>query len=236
MLVPVFISRVFVMTDNKPKPPARIHPVKTEVRIHTLREVGADIEDLKEKAEADSYRADGGGRWLGRMEKALKAIEEHLSKRFHEGRIQRSLTDAEATALAQEYLQKVRQSIGDLAAQATGEKLGQQAMAEGYRKVMDKVKKKVDTDVLRLEHLMLELKKQQDGQTSPEETPPELTRDGPHTTPAAEELRERKAKAKAEKAKKAAETPSDQEPPAEKKPVKRVRKKRVRKKKSTTTE
>lgn len=218
-----------------------INPVKAEVRIATLNELGADAEDFMEEAQKRSTQAEGGSMWLGKAVKGLDSVVEGLNSDLKAGKVPEKMDQMETVQYVKKHLEQVRQSITDLAIQATSEKIGQASMAEGHKKMVEKIKGKVDSDILRLEKTLLELKRLRAEQGDSDEDPRR-----PRTSDAARDLDERKAQAKAEKAAKASQeagdaqatktsTEASEEPQKPKRARKKATKKKVAKKKTTKT-
>jgi hypothetical protein len=178
---------------------------KAELKMLTVQDLGADMEDNKEAAEIEVYRAEGGMVWLQKAAKVHQAVLQRVDRDLDKGEIKEDWGPLEIASYTKKVLMMANQGVSDVALQAQSHKLHQQGRVKGITMCVDMAKKVYDAEKTKLEQAIrvLEeekkrLQKKMDEESKDEDPDPKKR---PRTTKQAEDLKRRKAKKKSTKKK-----------------------------------
>lgn len=128
-----------------------MNPLKSEVKIGTTLEIGANVEDMCEGAEATVHEYKGAEDALKQSTKAVQSLHTHVDKDLEDGKIDEVLNEP---LLVAEYVKRyVTRAIGildNLATRAEYQKFKAQGKAEGLRAAVESIKKVHDAEEAKL--------------------------------------------------------------------------------------
>jgi hypothetical protein len=176
-----------------------MNPMKAEVKMLTVQDLGANMDDVLEGAQKEASKAEGGMEWLAKAANGLKAISQKVDRDLDTGTI-----EMEVARYTKKMLGLASESLNSVALQAQSQKLAAVGKAAGIEQCVKMAKKIYDTEKLKLESAILQMEKDRAQAEEAGEEPPNGSR--PRSNAAADDLRARKAASRAAKKKAAKKT------------------------------
>lgn len=161
-----------------------MNPEKAAIKVAVIHDLGADMDDMLEQSRRMIQQLEGGAAWMGKAHVAVTQISQRVDAERDAGKM-----PEDVAAVVKKYLGMALQSITDLGTKAAASKLGQEGIASGIERCVKHAKKKMDTEQLKLESAVLKAKKAAESGEEPR----------PRGSDAADDLKRRKAEAKAAK-------------------------------------
>lgn len=128
------------------------NPLKAQVKIGTINELGNSLEDMKEGAEKEALRLEGYLRAIGDFEKGIQSISEALNLELKEtafdGYIGEPLKVAE---LVKRYLGRCMGSADNLKVRTQKMRLVQEGQVLGLAAAIQRAKKMADEEAKKIQ-------------------------------------------------------------------------------------
>ena len=159
---------------------------KSQVKMHTATEIGADLEDMLESAETSVHMHDGAKLILGEAVKNVGLLATHLEREVAEGRvkIEDLVTIDAVVALVRKYIGHAQTALENMKLGEQNAQMASSGMVVAYKKAMGSAIRIRDAERQKLEEMELaELANAQEPATVPEEDgrrPPPARVEGMH--------------------------------------------------------
>ena len=129
-----------------------MNPAKSEIKILTTREIGADVEDKYEAAEKQVSEFKGAEEGLKQSARALASLHAHIDKDLDEGVVDKVLNEPLKVAeYAKKYVTRCMGLIENMGTRAEFNKYRAQGKAEGLKTAVDTLKKVHDAEAQKLQ-------------------------------------------------------------------------------------
>ena len=176
-----------------------MNPMKAQVKMLTVQDLGSEMDDMLEGAERSLLTATGGMEWLSKASDGLKAVSKSVDRDLDSGAIKGDWTAMEAATYVKGVLSRAHQSLADLALSAQTTKLSASGQVSGIKKCVDLAKKTYDVEKLKLEAAVARLEEARAKAVESGEDPVKVVA-RPRSNAAQKDLQARKAKARKGKA------------------------------------
>lgn len=164
------------------------NPMKSQIKMGTIQEMGAAMDDVLEAAEKDIRRAEGAKKWLQDAVRGVRSIIEKVESDFEEGKIGEGWNQLQILEYTKKTLAMVSQSMQDLALNAESVRLNAEGRADSARRCVTIAKKKYDDEKRKLQAALAQLEATETDEDTGEDRPSIR----PRSTDAAEDLAKRK--------------------------------------------
>lgn len=124
--------------------------LKSQIKIGTVSELGAQLDDLLEKAEKEPLKCEGYSLCLKEFETGLTSIFSRVDTERDEGQFDAFGNPLEVAGLVKKFLTRVHASIEGLKAHNEKVRLVQEGRVLGLRQAVEIAKKMHDSEQLKM--------------------------------------------------------------------------------------